>query len=212
MHTIVLASGNPGKRNEIASVLADLDVRVVGLDAFPDLPEPEENAQTFAGNARDKARYYARATAHWCLADDSGLSVDALDGAPGIYSARFAADELPPHADRPAIDAANNDKLLRLLDQTPEEKRTARFICCLALADGTQPDAPVLLEASGTIEGRISRQPRGSNGFGYDPLFELPGRGCTTAELAPEEKNAISHRGKAVRRFAEQLHDLLDCV
>lgn len=205
MRTIVLATRNPGKCREIASVLEGTGVVLRSLADWPDLPEPDETAESFQRNARDKARYYATRTGLWCLADDSGLAVDALDGRPGVYSARFADDETPADADRAAVDAANNAKLLRLLEDVPEEQRTARFVCCLALAEGDD----ILLETRGTVEGVIGHQPRGNNGFGYDPLFHLPGKNCTTAELAPEEKNAISHRGQAVREFAAKIRDMI---
>ena len=167
--------------------------------------EPEETGRTFADNARDKALYYANATARWCLADDSGLEVDALGGAPGVRSARYAADCLGPGAPREAVDAANSARLLEELKDVPDEKRTARFVCCLALAGRGQ----ILIETAGTVEGRIGREARGSNGFGYDPLFFVPGLGRTAAELRPEEKNRISHRGQAVRRLADRLKELL---
>ncbi|MBN1942089.1 MAG: XTP/dITP diphosphatase [Phycisphaerae bacterium] len=201
MRSIVLATRNPGKLREIQRVLADLDVRVTGLDEAGGIAEPEETGQTFAENARQKALYYARATGQWCLADDSGLVVDALGGAPGVYSARYAAADCPPSAGRETLDHANNARLLRELAETPEEKRTARFVCCLALA----AEDKILIEADGVVEGRIAREKAGENGFGYDPLFFVPELGCTTAQLSPEQKNSISHRGRAVRRFAELL-------
>jgi len=205
VRTIVLATGNPGKLAEIRQTLGDLPVRVVGLADLPPIAEPVEHGDTFAAIAREKAAYYAKQTGHWCLADDSGLVVDALEGAPGVYSARYAADECPPGAGRDVIDPANNRKLLRELADAPPQKRTARFICALALHDGRK----ILLETSGAVEGRIGYEPRGSNGFGYDPLFCLPDRDVTTAELAPEAKNAVSHRGKATRQFADMLKNLL---
>ncbi len=205
--TIVLATGNPGKLREIHQVLGDLPVRVIGLGELPDPPaEPDENGETFAQNARDKALYYSRATGMWCLADDSGLVVDALRGEPGVHSARYAADQCPAHADRETIDQANNAKLLAELRDVADKEATARFVCHLALADGEN----VLLEATGSIEGRITYHAQGENGFGYDPLFYVPQLGCTTAELPPERKNAVSHRGQAVREFANSLRGLLD--
>lgn len=202
--SIVLATRNPGKLREIRQALADLPVRIAGLEGFPPVPEPEENGHTFAENAREKALYYARASGQWCLADDSGLVVDALNGAPGVFSARYAADRCPAGAKRETIDAANNAKLLEALADVPDSQRTARFVCSLALAS---PQA-VLLEADGAIEGRIGRIARGVNGFGYDPLFYID-RGCTTAELPSEEKNQISHRGQALRKFAAMLHEMI---
>jgi XTP/dITP diphosphohydrolase len=203
--TLVLGTRNPGKLREITQVLGDLPVRVVGLDEFPAMPEPVEDGATFAENARNKALHYARATRHWCLADDSGLEVDALNGAPGVRSARYAADHCPTGADRLTIDQANNAKLLSALEGVGDERRTARFVCHLALADPEH----VFIETFDTVEGRIGYEPRGSNGFGYDPLFFIPEAGCTTAELPEEEKNRISHRGKAVRHFAGLLKTFL---
>jgi len=202
---IVLATRNPGKLREIRQVLSPLSVEAMSLEDFGEIPEPAETGKTFAANARAKALYYARATGRWALADDSGLEVDALNGAPGVRSARYAADACPPGADRAAIDQANNRRLLAELQNVPDEKRTARFVCHLALAD----DQRILLEARGIIEGRIGHAPQGHNGFGYDPLFFVPALGCTTAQLLPEEKNRISHRGQAVRQFAEMLRQLL---
>lgn len=202
--TIVLATRNPGKIREIRQVLADLPVRIASLEEFGDIPEPEEHGQTFARNAQDKAMYYARASGQWCLADDSGLEVDALRGDPGVRSARYAADHCGENAPRGVIDAANNAKLLERLKDVPDERRTARFVCHLALADGQK----VILEAHDTIEGRIIHAPRGSNGFGYDPLFFVDEALCTTAELPSDRKNQISHRGKALRHFASLLKEL----
>jgi XTP/dITP diphosphohydrolase len=205
----VVASRNPGKVREIRAVLSDLPVELVGLDGFADrqgpggIPEPEENGLTFAENARHKAVYYARAVGQWCLADDSGLEVDALGGAPGVYSARYAADACPPGAARATLDAANNAKLLAALRDVPAEKRTARFVCYAVLADAEG----VLMEACDTIEGRIGYEARGANGFGYDPLFYLPELGCTTAELEAGRKNNLSHRGKALRRIAQMMRE-----
>ncbi len=206
--TLVLATRNPGKLREIRQALGELPVRVVGIDELSaELPEPDEHGDTFAENARDKARYYARAMGHWCLADDSGLEVDALGGEPGVRSARYAADACPPDAPRDRIDRVNNARLLERLADVADADRTARFVCALALADG---EGNVLIESRGTVEGRIGHRPAGENGFGYDPLFHVPSLGCTTAELPPDEKNAISHRGRAVRQFADQLRELLE--
>ena len=203
--TLVLATRNPGKCREIREVLADAPVEIVSLDSFAPVAEPAEDGATFAENARHKALYYARATGQWCLADDSGLVVDALGGAPGVHSARYAADECPPESRRDVIDAANNAKLLRELAGVPDDKRTARFVCHLAMADARE----VLIEARGAIEGCIGHVARGDNGFGYDPLFWVTDRGCTTAELPSDDKNRISHRGQALRTFAHQLERLL---
>ncbi len=202
---IVLATGNPGKLREIAQILAGLPVDIVGLNELADIPEPDETGETFARNARDKALYYSRATGRWCLADDSGLEVDVLRGAPGTHSARYSSDTVSPGADRKTIDLANNTKLLTALKDVPGHKRTARFVCSLALAE----PGGILIETSGTFEGLIARSAAGDNGFGYDPLFYIPHLDCTAAQLSPQEKNHISHRGQAVRRFAKLLTDYL---
>ncbi len=200
---IVLATRNAGKLREICQVLAGLPVDVIAVDDVGAFAEPHEDGETFAANARLKATYYARMTGQWCLADDSGLEVDALGGEPGVYSARYAAARCPPDSPREAIDAANNAKLLEALAAVPDEQRTARFVCCLALCDGER----ILIETRDAVEGRIGRQACGSNGFGYDPLFFIPAQGCTTAELPSDRKNEISHRGKALRHFATLLKD-----
>jgi len=196
-----LATRNPGKLKEFRELLAGLPLEASGLEPFGDIPEPEETGETFADNARDKARYYAAATGQWCLADDSGLVVDALAGQPGVRSARYAIDDVPPGSPRHTIDQANNRKLLRELADVPDHARTARFVCHVALAEPGQ----VRLEADGTVEGRILHAPRGHNGFGYDPLFYIDQKHRTTAELSPDEKHALSHRGQAMRKLAEML-------
>jgi len=204
----VLATRNAGKLREIAATLGALPVEVVGLDQIDpgwEIPEPAEDGGTFAENARAKASYYAARTGYWALGDDSGLEVDALGGAPGVRSARYAAEQLPSGAGRKEADAANNAKLLRELAGVPDRQRTGRFVCCLALSDGRR----ILLEAVGVTEGRIGRAPRGRNGFGYDPLFIVPALGRTTAELSPQQKNDISHRGQATRELARRLRDML---
>jgi len=201
----VLATRNAGKLREIRQELGALPVCVVGIEETPDIPEPAETGATCAENARAKALYYARQTGRWCLADDSGLVVDALDGAPGVHSARYAAERFGPDDDRAARDAINVSKLLAALADVPDPDRTGRFVCHLALAAG----GDVLIETAGTLEGLIARAPRGCNGFGYDPVFLVPQAQRTAAEMAPEEKNAISHRGQAVREFSRLLRDLL---
>jgi XTP/dITP diphosphohydrolase len=202
---IVIATGNPGKLREIAQVLAGLPVDILGLKDIGDITEPEETGETFAQNARDKALYYAQATGRWCLADDSGLQVDALDGAPGVHSARYSSDIVAPGSDRSVIDLANNSKLLEAIKDIPDHDRTARFVCSLALASPGE----ILIETSGAFEGVIAHDRAGDNGFGYDPLFYVPDHNCTAAQLPSEEKNRISHRGQAVRRFAQLLTDHL---
>ncbi len=199
---LLFATSNPHKVREVAAILAPLGIDIVGLDSLdPRPPEPVEDAETFAGNARIKAVHYARAAGRVCLADDSGLEVDALGGAPGVRSARYAGVD----AGRPDRDAANNAKLLSELAGVPVEKRGARFVCAMCLVD---PESSVLAETLGTFEGVIADRPRGSNGFGYDPLLYLPDRGCTSAELSAEEKNARSHRGEAARQMAKRIEEL----
>jgi XTP/dITP diphosphohydrolase len=193
---IVIATRNPGKIREIRHILGHLPAQWKTLDEFPDLPDCEETGDTFAQNARAKALYYAEATGHLALADDSGLEVDALGGRPGVRSARYGG----AHRD----DAANNARLIGELAGVPAERRTARFRCAAALAD----KGLVLAEAEGSVEGRIIDEPRGHNGFGYDPHFLLPDRGLTTAELDTAEKSRISHRGKALRVLAARLEEL----
>ena len=211
MRTILLATSNPGKLREIRATMGDLAVQWITLKDLPATLEPAaETGDTFAANAIQKASYYSRAAGElagssplWTLADDSGLEVDWLGGAPGVRSARYAgldSDEVG----REKADAANNARLIRELADVPESQRTARFRCALALVDGDR----VLAETSGVVEGRILLAPRGQNGFGYDPLFFIDAMNCTTAELAEEQKNAISHRGQAVRA----MHPLLERI
>ncbi len=198
---ILLATGNPGKAREMAEILggSDTPVRWRGLADFAGRgwSEPQETADTFAGNAVIKALHYARLAGLWTIADDSGLEVDALGGEPGVRSARYAGE--------PKDDRANNALLVRRLADVPAERRTARFRCCVVLAD---PDG-VLASAEGTVEGVIIDQPRGSGGFGYDPHFWIPPAGKTAAEMSPAEKHAVSHRGRALRRLHERLLALL---
>jgi len=201
--TILVATTNPGKVRELRAML-DADVQWKGLADFPDLGEVEEDGATFAENARKKAMEYAEATGLWTLADDSGLVVDALDGAPGVKSARFCGD-IPPGADRKVIDQRNIAKLLELLQGVRPDQRTARFVCFLCLASPER----VLVEAQGKVEGRIIDIPAGANGFGYDPVFFVPDLGKTVAQLPDEEKNAISHRGNAIAEFKPLLNQLL---
>lgn len=192
MKRLAFASGNKHKVAEIAAML-----RPRGWEVEPLVLTVEEDAPTFAGNAEKKARAALAASGLPSLADDSGLEVDALDGAPGVLSARYAGE--------PCDDGANNGKLLGALDGVPDARRTARFRCALVFvdADGTR------LVADGTCEGRIGHAPRGSGGFGYDPLFLVDGdaHGRTMAELAPDEKNRISHRARALERLARALEE-----
>lgn len=196
---LLFASSNPHKVEEVRAIFSALGIDVVGLDALPRLPpEPVEDGATFEANARIKAIAYARSTRRMCLADDSGLEVDALNGAPGVHSARYAGTG-DTRAER---DAANNAKLLRELKNAPSNNRTARFVCAMCLADA---DGHILAETRGTIEGLITDQPHGANGFGYDPLLYLRDRRCTSAELSSGEKNARSHRGQAARKMADAI-------
>lgn len=174
------------------------------LADLPGVGEVEEDGATFAQNARKKATEYARATGLWTLADDSGLVVDALGGAPGVQSARFSG-EAPPGTSRREIDRRNIAKLLELLRGVPQTKRTARFVCHLCLASPER----VLVETQGTVGGIIVDEPAGDNGFGYDPVFFVPTLGKTIAQLPDEQKNAISHRGNAIRRFIPLLRGIL---
>lgn len=198
---VVVATRNRHKVEELARILAGLPVRLEPLDAVaPDAPDLEEAEETFEGNARSKALQAAALTGLPVIADDSGLEVDALGGAPGVLSARFAGR----HGDTPA----NNALLLERLSAVPDEERTARFRCVIAYCDPAEPGpggAPAVRTFHGTCEGRIARGPRGEGGFGYDPLFLLPDRGLTVAELGPEEKDAVSHRGRAARALAADL-------
>jgi XTP/dITP diphosphohydrolase len=197
MIEILLATHNPGKVREIRQVAAGDDWRWHSLDDFPEVAEAVEDADTFAGNARRKALHYAEVTGLPTLADDSGLEVDALGGAPGVLSARYAGS---PHDD-----AANNRKLVAALHGIPPSQRTARFRCAMALARPGQ----VLAETQGAVEGVIVDEPRGSNGFGYDPHFLIPSLGKTMAELPAQEKNALSHRGQALRAMLPEIARVL---
>jgi XTP/dITP diphosphohydrolase len=190
---ILIATGNPHKVKEFREMLASDRVTWDDLTAHPNATAVEETGSTFRANACLKATGYAKQFNTWALADDSGLEVDALEGSPGVYSARWAEMH-----NAGSGDAANNALLLRQLDKVPDERRSGRFVCVLALAD---PQGKIVLTVRETVEGQILRAPRGSNGFGYDPLFLLPDRGLTTAELPAEQKHEVSHRGKALRRL-----------
>ena len=200
---ILVATTNPGKVRELRAMLGD-EVQWKSLADFPGVGEVKEDGATFAENARKKALGYARATGLWTLADDSGLVVDALGGAPGVNSARFSGARAEG-ADRKVVDRRNMEKVLSLLQGVPREKRTARFVCCLCLAGPER----VLVETRGTLEGIITEEPAGAGGFGYDPVFLVPQLGKTVAELGDQEKNAISHRGNAMRQFKPLLKELL---
>lgn len=190
---LLVATTNPHKVREIRQVLAPLGIEVTSLaEVAPNLPEPVEDADTFEGNARIKATAYARALKTSCLADDSGLEVDALGGAPGVHSAYYAGIGTT----REERDRANNAKLIAELHKLGDVDRSARFVCTLCLVDA---EGRVLFETRGTCAGVITDQARGDNGFGYDPHLFLPDVGKTCAELPHEEKNARSHRGAATR-------------
>jgi XTP/dITP diphosphohydrolase len=201
--SILVATTNPGKMAELSAML-DLDIDWLSLADFPDAPDVAEDGQTFDQNARKKALGYAKATGCWTIADDSGLVIDALDGAPGVKSARFSGEPAKCQ-ERTLIDHRNCAKVLDLLKDVPTEKRTARFVCSLCLASPKE----ILIETQGTLEGLIAQSPAGCNGFGYDPIFFAPGPGKTVAQLTPDEKNAISHRGNAIRKLKPLFAGLL---
>lgn len=203
---ILVATTNPGKLKEFSELLDDVGegIQWVCLKDFPGVTEVVEDGSTFARNAQKKALGYAKATGLLTLADDSGLVIDALDGRPGVLSARFAAKECPS-ADRKEMDKANYQKVLKLLKDVPEPQRTARFMCHLCLAD----EKEILLEAAGTVEGVINHAPLGDNGFGYDPIFYVPSLGKTAAQLENREKNKISHRGNAIEKLKPMLESVL---
>jgi XTP/dITP diphosphohydrolase len=205
---LILGSRNRKKCREMAELLAPpwepnpqwarLDLQP--LDDFPDAPEVVEDADTFAGNARKKAGELARATSHWVVADDSGLTVDALDGAPGVLSARYAGE--------PCDDAANNRKLLEAVANVPDDRRGAAFRCALALAG---PDSVIRLEAEGACRGRLTHALQGTGGFGYDPLFLIAEYHKTFGELSPLVKHQLSHRARAFAHLRPGLLRMIAC-
>ena len=194
---LLVATGNAGKAREFRQMLGADRFAWSDLSKFPSVPEVEETGRTFRANACLKAAAYARHAGMWTLADDSGLEVDALGGSPGVLSARWAQVN-----DAGTGDADNNALLLRQIRDIPDDRRTARFVCVLALA---RPDGRVILTVRDAVEGRIIHESRGTNGFGYDPLFLIESLDKTTAELPPDEKHRISHRGKALRRLREAM-------
>lgn len=196
---LVLASGNAGKLREISAMLEPLGWTARPQSDFQ-VGEAVEDGLTFIENALIKARHAARATGLPALGDDSGLVVDALQGAPGIYSSRYAG----PGAD----DAANNRKLLAALEGVPAGGRVAHFYCTMAFLRHAEDPAPVL--ATGRWDGRILESPSGEGGFGYDPVFFVPGENCSAAELPPETKNRLSHRGQALAELLRQLRGVFD--
>ncbi|MBO5073491.1 MAG: XTP/dITP diphosphatase [Eubacterium sp.] len=189
---LVFATGNQGKVNEFRQMLGE-SYEILSMKDLDVEVEIVEDGKTFEENAVIKAKAVMEATGEMVLADDSGFEVDCLGGEPGIYSARYMGEDTPY--------SVKNAELLRRCEGVPEDKRDARFVCVIACA---YPDGTVDT-ATGVIEGKIAHEPKGENGFGYDPVFYLPERGCTTGELPPEEKNAISHRGIAVRKMVEIL-------
>jgi XTP/dITP diphosphohydrolase len=217
MRRLLVATTNLDKLREIRGLLADAPVEIVGLDSLPPIDEPEETGATFAANAALKALYYDRESSairrklqvvtamdstmnlkrvtHLTVAEDSGLVIDALDGEPGVRSARF----LGPNASYPE----RFTEIFRRLDAAPDRPRTARFICALAVAR----DGRVVFEAEGTVEGEIARSARGTAGFGYDPIFYYPPYGSTLAEVTEEEKLRVAHRGQAFRLLARWLQE-----
>ena len=205
---LVIATANPGKLREFQALLADLAVAPVAQGALG-VTAPEETGTTFAANALLKARHAAAASGAAAIADDSGLEVDALGGAPGIYSARYARAAAGDAAavDAAAVDAANNAKLVAALQGVPFAARRARYRCALVYLDG--PGDPAPLHTQGVWEGYILEAPRGSGGFGYDPYFWLPELGLTAAELEPERKNRLSHRGSALQALRSALAERL---
>ena len=202
---LLVATTNPGKVREIAAILQGLPVELVALSDYAvlanamgtktQIPEPEETGKTFAANAELKALYYAEATGLPSVADDSGLEIDALDKQPGVHSARWFGTDY----------AVKFRKIYELLDERGLETSTARFVCSVALAEGTR----ITYRAEGTVEGLIAREPRGTNGFGYDPIFFYPPFGCTLGELDLARKAKISHRGQAFSALRHYLHHRL---
>ncbi len=190
---VIFATGNEGKMKEVRMILADVDVEVLSLKEAGITLTVEENGATFAENALIKARACAAQTSFPVLADDSGLVIDYLNGEPGIYSARYMGEDTSYHI--------KNQNLIDRLSGVPDEKRTARFVCAIAavLPDGGEHTT------EGVIEGRIGYEEKGEGGFGYDPIFYVPEYGCTSAEMSAEQKNAASHRGRALEKMKQTL-------
>lgn len=197
MKSVIIATKNQGKAKEFESLFAAKGYEIKTLLDFPDSPDVEETGTTFEENAIIKAEAISKEYKQLVIADDSGLIVDALDGRPGVYSARYAGED--------KNDEANTNKVLSELKDVPENERTARFYCALAVASPIQETITV----SGTIEGIITEQPMGENGFGYDPIFYVKELGKTTAELSKEEKNKISHRANALKALEDKLDSFL---
>lgn len=195
----VIGTGNRAKLTELIDLLAPAGVTWKFLKDFPHVAEVEETGSTFAENARLKAATYAVRLGYWVLAEDAGLAVDVLGGEPGIYSARYAGE--------PRDDARNIQKLLEHMRDVPPDKRSARFVCCMALAN---PRGEIRAEAEGHCRGRITFEPRGTQGFGYDPVFEIPEYHRTLAELGLAVKGCLSHRARAARAILPQIIRLVD--
>ena len=198
MKEVIIATKNSGKAREFEHIFASRGIEVKTLLDFPEIPEVEETGTTFEENATLKAEVVSKALNKMVIGDDSGLIVDALEGRPGIYSARYAGE--------PKNDQNNTEKVLAELKNVPEENRTARFYCALAVAVPGQKT----LTVSGTCEGRILNEPRGANGFGYDPVFYVPEKGLAMAELSADVKNKISHRANALKKLDVLLDSILE--
>lgn len=194
---IIFATGNEGKMREIRMIMSDLGMEILSMKEAGISADIEENGTTFEENAVIKAKAIAALCQDIVLADDSGLEIDALNKEPGVYSARYLGEDTSYHV--------KNNNLIQRLEGVPEEERTARFVCAIAAA---MPDGSVL-QTKAAMEGRIGYEERGENGFGYDPIFVLPEYKKTTAELSAEEKNQLSHRGKALRLMKEKLKEVL---
>lgn len=199
MDKIIFATGNEGKMKEVRMILEDLGLPVLSLKDAGITADVEENGTTFEENAQIKAKAIVEMTGALVLADDSGLEVDALDKEPGIYSARYMGHDTSYHI--------KNQNIIDRLEGKVGEERSARFVCAIAAAF---PDGRVLI-TRGTMEGQIGYEEKGENGFGYDPIFYLPEYQCYSAELSLEEKNKLSHRGKALRLMKERLHESFNC-
>ena len=193
---IIFATGNQEKMKEIRMILADIGIPILSMKEAGITADIVENGKTFEENAIIKAKTIMELTGDMALADDSGLEIDYLNGEPGIYSARYMGEDT-------SYDIKNRS-LIERMEGVPEEKRTARFVCSIACA---LPDGRILT-SRGTMEGHIGYEIKGSNGFGYDPIFYLPEFGCTSAELSPDQKNEVSHRGKALREMRRKLEEL----
>lgn len=193
MKKVIFATGNEGKMKEIREILGDLDIELLSLKDAGITADIEENGSTFEENAIIKAKAISQLTGEIVLADDSGLEIDYLNKEPGIYSARYMGEDTSYHI--------KNSNLIQRLEGVPDEQRSARFVCAIAAAfpDGT------VKTVRASMEGRIGYEEKGENGFGYDPIFYLPEYGCSSAEISMEEKNKISHRGKALRAIKDEL-------